>query len=426
MSKKSFYKYTFHLPDESLDELFRICNLYHKSEKDTTGNTYNRFVIRYMFILDFVNRHQYSKSDYVTLSRNWLASTIGVSNSVATVMLNNLLSSGLLIKVKHHIAPNSSKGTLGTSTGYQVKFTDNTELVTEESNAKFIQKIIEKRNSRLDEEFKSTLEGQLYYNYISNIYIDNNNIQYIHNNITNIISFRGKYQKKVCLNAIRAIFRIQEKDFICRRPDNRRVICNLSILPRELRKFLRFDGKAMKGLDIRNSQPLIAGTLIKRDFYGIDSNLDLEIDDYIKLCEDGKFYEEFMTEDYNKTEDLRKEFKKKFFRDNFFSKVPKKNKRQLRKLFEKRFPLISGIIDRMKGKEGTREYAEFSKKLQLLESNIIFDGVNVPLLKRGLQCFNIYDSIVSHDDKVLEEARKLIYQEFAKYGVKPTINIENY
>lgn len=424
--KKKLYKYTFHLPKGGLEELFNICNLHHKSDKDTTGNTYNRFVIRYMFILDFVNRHQYSQSDYVTLSRNWLAITIGVSNKVASLMLNNLIDIGLLLKIKAHIAPNPLRGISGMSSGYQVKFTEETELVSEQTNSSFIQKIIEKRNSKLDEEFKSTLEGKLYYNYIRNIYIDDIDINHINSNISNIISFRGKYQKKVCLNAIRAVFRIQEKDFICRRPDERRVICNFSILPRDLRKYLRFGGEKMKGLDIRNSQPLIAGTLIKRDFYGQDGKLDLEIDEYMRLCEEGIFYEEFMTEDFNETDDLRKEFKKKFFRDNFFSKVPKKNKRKLRKVFEERFPLISKIIDEMKGREGTRDYAEFAKQLQLLESNIIFDGVNVPLLKRNLQCFNIYDSIVSHSDEVLEEARKLIYLEFAKYGVTPTINIENY
>lgn len=408
------YIYGFHSPKGSYEKIAEICNIYHTS----SNKVYHKFFIRYMAVIDFISRMKYSNSDFVVINRNVLSSILGVNNKTTSLILKNLLDFGLMVKVRGFKASRLDKGIVGYSSGYTIPETDLIQILRTETDSVFVRNVISKRNKSSLNAFKDTKDGKLYYNYISNIKL-NNTIEIINYNYISPIGVL--FSVSDLESNIKGLKKIEEGDLFLSRPEGRRVICNFSLLHREFRKYLRYDGKPFRGLDIRNSQPLLAGTLIKKDYYGTDKQLDSEIEDYIELCEKGLFYEEFMGDD----DTDRTLFKKRFFRDVFFSKNPKKRITALRRKFIDRFPNIHEVVKEIKG-DTEDSYKQFAINLQKFESEIIFDGVNMPLLREGLGCFNIYDSIVSHSDEVLERARELIYKEFDKYGVKPTINIEDY
>jgi hypothetical protein len=69
-----------------------------------------------------------------------------------------------------------------------------------------------------------------------------------------------------------------------------RIFSALTSLPTILRKFVTINSKPMVELDIRNSQPLIFASILKSKLD--EYNLDLqEVEDYTKLCQEGKFYD---------------------------------------------------------------------------------------------------------------------------------------
>lgn len=414
ISNMNKYTYGFHSPRGSYDKIAEICNVYHTS----SNKVYHKFFIRYMAVIDFISRMKYSNSDFVVINRNVLGKILGVNNKTTSLILKNLLDFGLITKVREFKASRLDKGIVGYSSGYTIPESDVFNVIRTETDSVFVRNVINKRNSSSIDAFKNTKDGKLYYNYISNITLSNS-IEIINYNYISPIGVL--FSVSDLESNLKGLKKIEEGDLFCSRPDGRRVVCNFSLLHREFRKYLRYEGKPFKGLDIRNSQPLLAGTLIKKDYYGVNKELDNEIDDYIRLCEEGLFYEEFM-DDENVD---RTKFKKQFFRDVFFSRNPKKRLTNLRKKFILRFPNIHEVIKEIKG-DVEDSYKQFAVNLQRFESEIIFDGVNVPLLRDGYGCFNIYDSIVSHSDEVLEKARVLIYNEFKKYGVRPTINIEDY
>lgn len=308
------------------------------------------------------------------------------------------------------------------------KLTDNFEtiaVIPVSVENTLIKKIIQDRNESF-EAFKFTVEGQLYLSYISNLYITNINDAYVSINSmyllpigVGILNYETIKKQKTILR------RIQDKDiFLTRKNNEGRVVCNFSVLHRNLRQYLEFEGKTLKCVDLKNSQPLLAGMYIKSEMMKDGEVIPQELEDYIELCSKGKFYETFMSgKEY--CSDCRKYFKQEFFGDVFFSKVKVKHTK-LAKMFIERFPFIYQKICEFKGGYNSGTHKDFAINMQNFESNIVFDKINLPMLREGYGCFNIYDSIVSHSNEVLEEATKRINYEFSQFGVTPSLTIEDF
>ncbi len=230
----------------------------------------------------------------------------------------------------------------------------------------------------------------------------------------------GKSIRARCLHYID---KINRGEIIPKRPvKDSRVYSLITNLNREFRKSILLDGKMIIGIDIRNSQPLIASILIRRYWLNKQDELPEDVIEYQKACEQGRFYDDFM-EKLDLPANLRSEFKQDFFQKVFFSKVIAKSN-ILKDMFIEKYPSVWSMICDEKGGLYCMEYNEFAKKLQMVESAIIYDTVNVELMKRGISAFNIFDSIyvTSYEDyKIAEE---LLRKAFNEVGVNPTFNIE--
>lgn len=134
-----------------------------------------------------------------------------------------------------------------------------------------------------------------------------------------------------------SITAIQNGEWFVYRPDKEsRVHTNLTNLKREFRHFLKYDGNHLMELDIRNSQPLIATTLIKKYWQRETGSIPEDVIQYQKACEAGEFYEYFMKLNNVSHED-RGDFKVKIFGEVFFSKVSKR-KTRLKEQFINKYP----------------------------------------------------------------------------------------
>jgi hypothetical protein len=122
-------------------------------------------------------------------------------------------------------------------------------------------------------------------------------------------------------------------------------------------------------------------------------------------------------------DDLRSEFKKDFFAKVFFSMVLESNN-VLKHIFMKKYPSCWEAICAIKGGVYNKEYSEFAIQLQKIEASIIFDTVNVGLMKMGIDAFNIFDSVYVNSAEDFEVAERLTMQTFARYGLCPTIRLE--
>lgn len=272
----------------------------------------------------------------------------------------------------------------------------------------------------------------LYYNYLSNITID----------ISKLYSpppypMMVKFEKMITNNKYSASFdsdyatyclmQLQGKAWRLSRPrEHGRVHTNLTNLPRELRSYLRYEGKSFMEIDVRNSQPLIASILVKAYFE--KQQLDKLPDDviqYQKDCEDGKFYDYFMEiNNIEQDQESRKDFKKVFFSKVFFSKVTNLAN-PLKDQFMERYPSCYEAICSIKGGLNSNDYNQFAITLQCKEAELIFDEVNMSLLKMKIPTFNIYDSILClpEHQRIVEE---MILSAFKSVGILPKLNQSHY
>lgn len=242
---------------------------------------------------------------------------------------------------------------------------------------------------------------------------------------------RGKYKDKKffdseqstitrCKNSIR---RINEGNLLADRPRGLRVYTEITRLKRELRKHLRLDGKPLIGIDIRNSQPLIASIVIN-DYWQTQGVIPDDVKAYQLACEKGRFYDEFI-EQLGIRSEWRSQFKEDFFHRVYFSMVLKE-KNLLVKLFESKYPNVLKAISDIKGGELKRTYPQFSRQLQKAETDLIFCKVNMDLIKLGVKAVNVFDSIYLTCEADYELAENMLTNAFNNIGISPTFNRESY
>ncbi len=217
--------------------------------------------------------------------------------------------------------------------------------------------------------------------------------------------------------------RINRKEVVAKRPvKDSRVYSLITNLNRELRALILLDGKKVAAIDIRNSQPLLASIIVRKYWLEKQGELPIDVVHYQESCEQGRFYDEFMNV-LKVPAELRGEFKKDFFKKVFFSKVIEKEN-MLKDMFIERYPNVWKCICDEKGGLYSITYGDFAKKLQMVEATLIYDMVNVELIKMGINAFNIFDSIYVSSQEDYLTAEKLLKQAFNAVGVKPTFNLE--
>ncbi len=236
-----------------------------------------------------------------------------------------------------------------------------------------------------------------------------------------------RYRDKSALTSIakcnRALYLINNGYMIpTRTHKSSRVFCAVTNLNKALRKAIRLDGKKIVGLDIANCQPLLASVLISDYWFNKTGNVPEDVRQYIYDCETGRFYENFMKE-INLPDELRSQFKVDFFGKVFFSMVIEESN-ELKDMFIKKYPSCWEAICHIKGGTYSDDYNFFAKKLQALEASIIFDDVNVTLMRMGIKAFNIFDSVYVNNRQDFEVAKQLTKDAFNKYSLNPTLNIE--
>jgi hypothetical protein len=278
-----------------------------------------------------------------------------------------------------------------------------------------------------------------------------------------------------------------------------RVHTPITSLPKELRRCLVVDGQTLIGLDLANSQPLIAGIcakqffksrmsrsrLLKKTFeegsntycyrelqemgkqaeeligknqsstqptshwtptnflphpritteeksqlaYSTDTYdsaqvlhsavkqaKDADLDDYIRLCEQGQFYESLM----EPGED-RHAFKEKFYGDVFFGKTCFRSK--LKDRFDARFPSMAMMLREVK----KRNYRHSSWLMQNYEATIFIYTIcnRIRAERPDVMLLTIHDSLLTVPDEV-EYVESIIMDEFRKLGITPTLKREDY
>lgn len=220
------------------------------------------------------------------------------------------------------------------------------------------------------------------------------------------------------------VLRIMQGQFKVYRPDKRsRIYSNITNLKRVFRKHLRLNGKPLIGLDISNSQPLLASIIFieySKKFYG---EVRQDVVDYKASCEAGKFYEYFM-ELNGVHANERSQFKKEFFGKVFFTKeIEKEN--YLKTQFKERYPTCYEAIFNIKGGFYSKQYKDFAVALQRIEADIIV-GVNMDLIEHGFDALNIFDSIYVTNKLTFDIVKALVAKRFSEFGITPKFNMEDY
>jgi hypothetical protein len=220
-----------------------------------------------------------------------------------------------------------------------------------------------------------------------------------------------------------AIEFIDTKEFHLKVCEYGRVHTNLTNLKKEFRRFLVVKGERLVNLDIRNSQPLVFASILKRRYeYGPVQSVEPAPQDvlrYVELVQAGEFYDHLMDESGIEA-GARSEFKRNFFGRVFFCK----NRPVTREaeLFGDLFPNVCSVIHDMKADD----YTTLAKSLQRAESDIMVGGVATRCMAEMPHVFigTIHDSILT-TASYAGAIKAIIEEVFLKVDLVPTIREED-
>ena len=248
-----------------------------------------------------------------------------------------------------------------------------------------------------------------------------------------------------------------------------RVYNNITGLKKSLRRYLRANNHSLVGCDVTNSQPLLVGLLCRHMKQGLSSNslansphfaqfnhyeldqalLDRislsfpqnqeeegggghgdslydvvltrssqlipgDLEKYIQLCEQGRFYDELMALDDNQTD--RETFKKQIFTQVFYGKNCYEGR--LTRLFAKEFPTVWETIRSIK----KQDYKQLSHDMLRLESEIVINRAVRQCALEGIWVVTIHDCLVTFPEHA-ERVKQIMEEAFESVGVRPTIKI---
>jgi hypothetical protein len=146
----------------------------------------------------------------------------------------------------------------------------------------------------------------------------------------------------------------------------------------------------IKEVDISNSQPLFLTVLMKNEML-INKLIQKDVTNYIELVEKGLIYQYIMEKgNIKEREDAKVLIYKVLFGPNDETKIENK-------LFSSLFPTVYEFIRNFKEVNG--DYKSLSHKLQLLESDFIYNKVIKHIMNTypKIKLFTIHDSIIVPD-----------------------------
>lgn len=226
---------------------------------------------------------------------------------------------------------------------------------------------------------------------------------------------------------------------------------NVTNMKRELRPYLRVNGRPLTNIDIKNSQPYLStiiltypakvAGLVKNVAFSmmlqtlkVSTNEDVKR--YIKLVADGQFYEyliqEFKSEGVTLTRD---ETKVQLLRILFApNRLPKNDiNRKCRLIFKSRFPTVHRIFSKVRGRDQGTKFENsnrFAILLATIESYLMLDVILKRIYKElpGTIAITIHDSIMTGIlTNDVEAVRKIMSDELTNFvGFSPQIKIEDY
>jgi hypothetical protein len=234
-----------------------------------------------------------------------------------------------------------------------------------------------------------------------------------------------------------------------------RVHTPITALERKLRCCLSVAGQQLVNIDLANSQPLILG-LVARQYYkgrmaksrflsktfaekagrqspyctrevramSKDGNVSVPEDlvRYVRVCEEGRFYESMMTAADEKRGKDR--FKKRFYRVLFGRNGSRSHHRNaLRAVFRQQYPSAAKVLRALKRKN----YRHSAYVLQNYEATLFIDIICRRIMDEhpDTVLFTIHDSLLTTPDSVAY-VESVILDEFGKLGVRPMLKKECY
>jgi hypothetical protein len=142
-----------------------------------------------------------------------------------------------------------------------------------------------------------------------------------------------------------------------------------------------------------------------------------DVERYIRLCEDGKLYDELMNLDHNQTD--RDTFKKQIFAQVFYGKNCYDGR--LTKLFAQEFPSVWETIRAIK----KEDYKRLSHHMLRLESEIVINRAVRHCALEGIWVVTIHDCLVTYPEQA-EGVKQILMGAFESAGVTPTIKITGF
>lgn len=164
---------------------------------------------------------------------------------------------------------------------------------------------------------------------------------------------------------------------------------NFTVLKKHIRKnFLTIDDQEIEEIDVKNSQPFFLAVSIKNDYR--NEKLSNEIYRYIESVKNGLIYDEIL---HNFPEEVktREQAKIIMYKVLFGDNTNKINHETI--MFNSLYPEVCNYVINFKRK--SKSYKDLSYKLQMLESDFIFNKV-VSEIKQKLphiRLFTVHDSI---------------------------------
>lgn len=224
---------------------------------------------------------------------------------------------------------------------------------------------------------------------------------------------------------------------------------NLTNMNKELRPFLRVDGKRLCNVDIKNSQPFLSTILLTNPskvswmtnnpafsmlLESLKISMYQDVKKYISLVVSGAIYEHLMCEFEKEGLKLtRSETKAQMLRILFArNRTPKdETNRKCREIFKDRFPEVHRIFAKVRGNDTGDKFTSFSRfaiLLQRIESYLMLDRILKRVYKElpGVVAITIHDSVMTGVLTTdVEAVRKIMIEEMTDFvGFAPQISIE--
>ena len=145
-------------------------------------------------------------------------------------------------------------------------------------------------------------------------------------------------------------------------------------------------------------------------------SLAQEVDRYVQLCEEGRFYN-WMMDQFGIPSEGRNKFKRRVFANVMFGRLERSRHSSEWKLFERAFPHIAKLIVEFKRQYG---YPSVAHLLQRVESSLMIDRVCRRLMQehQEVPVVTIHDSILT-TRKNVNLVKRIIEEEFIRVGLRP-------